>query len=34
MEAYNDQTLKDGWKLIQDYHVKKIYPAHGDSYNL
>jgi glyoxylase-like metal-dependent hydrolase (beta-lactamase superfamily II) len=34
MEAYNDQTLKDSWKLIQEYNVKKIYPAHGDLYNI
>jgi len=32
MEAHNDQTLKDSWKLIQDYNVKEIYPAHGNSY--
>jgi len=34
MEAYNDQTLKDSWRLIQDYNVKQIYPAHGNSYTL
>lgn len=34
VEAYEDQTLKDSWNLIQGYNVKKIYPAHGNSYNL
>lgn len=34
MEAYNDQTLKDSWKLLQEYNVKKVYPAHGDPYNI
>lgn len=34
MEGYNDQTIKDSWKLIQDYYVKEIYPAHGVSYTL
>lgn len=34
MEAYNDQTIKDSWKLVQDYNVKKIYPAHGNPYTL
>jgi glyoxylase-like metal-dependent hydrolase (beta-lactamase superfamily II) len=34
MEAYNDQTLKDSWKLIQEYNVKRIYPAHGEPYNV
>jgi glyoxylase-like metal-dependent hydrolase (beta-lactamase superfamily II) len=34
IEAYNDQTMKDSWKLLQAYNVKKIYPAHGDTYTL
>jgi glyoxylase-like metal-dependent hydrolase (beta-lactamase superfamily II) len=34
MEAYNDQKLKDSWELIQNYKVKKIYPAHGSPYTL
>lgn len=34
MEAYNDKTIKESWKLIQDYNVTKIYPAHGKSYIL
>ncbi len=34
METYNDQTLKDSWKLIQEYNVKRVYPAHGEPYNL
>jgi glyoxylase-like metal-dependent hydrolase (beta-lactamase superfamily II) len=32
MEAYDDQTIKESWKLIQGYKVTKIYPAHGNSY--
>lgn len=34
MEAYDDQTIKDSWKMIQSYNVKKIYPAHGNPYNI
>jgi glyoxylase-like metal-dependent hydrolase (beta-lactamase superfamily II) len=34
IEAYNDQALNESWKLIQSYNVKKVYPAHGDSYIL
>ncbi|WP_074042179.1 MBL fold metallo-hydrolase [Desnuesiella massiliensis] len=34
MEAYNDEIIKESWKLIQDYNVTKIYPAHGKSYTL
>ena len=34
VEAYNDQTMKDSWKLLQAYNVKKIYPAHGNSYDI
>jgi len=34
MELYDDQTIKDSWKLIQSYNVKKIYPAHGEVYTV
>jgi glyoxylase-like metal-dependent hydrolase (beta-lactamase superfamily II) len=34
IEAYNDQILVNSWKLIQDYNVKTIYPAHGMPYTL
>ncbi|MDI3310890.1 MAG: MBL fold metallo-hydrolase [Thermoanaerobacterium sp.] len=34
MEAYNDQTIKDSWKLIKDYKITKIYPAHGNPYTI
>jgi Zn-dependent hydrolases, including glyoxylases len=34
MEAYDDQTIKESWKLIRGYNVIKIYPAHGNSYTL
>ncbi len=34
MEAYNDQVVRDSWKLIKDYKVTKIYPAHGNSYTI
>lgn len=34
MEAYDNQTLKESWRLIQSYDVKKIYPAHGNDYDL
>jgi Zn-dependent hydrolases, including glyoxylases len=34
MEAYDDQTIKDSWETIQSYNVKKVYPAHGNPYNI
>lgn len=34
MEAYNDQTIKDSWKLIRAYKITKIYPAHGNPYTI
>lgn len=34
MEAYNDQVIRDSWKLIKDYKVTKIHPAHGSSYTI
>jgi glyoxylase-like metal-dependent hydrolase (beta-lactamase superfamily II) len=34
MEAYNDEVLKESWRLIQGHNVKKIYPAHRIPYML
>lgn len=34
VEAYDDQVMKDSWKLIRSYKVRKIYPAHGKPYSL
>lgn len=34
VDAYNDEIIKDSWKLIQDYGVRKVYPAHGIPYNI
>jgi glyoxylase-like metal-dependent hydrolase (beta-lactamase superfamily II) len=34
IEAFDDQTIKDSWRAINDYKIKKVYPAHGDSYNM
>ena len=34
MQAYNDQVIEDSWKKIQKYHVKTIYPAHGETYQI
>lgn len=34
MEAYNDQIIIDSWKLIKDYKITKIYPAHGSPYTI
>lgn len=34
MEAYNNQTIKDSWQTIQSYNVKRVYPAHGNPYNI
>ncbi|HEY8890296.1 MAG TPA: MBL fold metallo-hydrolase [Clostridium sp.] len=34
MEAYDDQIIKDSWKLIKEYKIIKIYPAHGNLYTI
>ena len=34
MEAYNDQTIKNSWKLIKDYKITKIFPGHGNPYTI
>lgn len=34
VKAYENQTLNESWKLIQNYNVRKIYPAHGNSYSI
>ena len=34
IEAYDDQILEDSWKLIRDFNVEKIYPAHGNPYTI
>jgi len=34
MEAFDDPAMKASWKLIQDNHIKNIYPAHGKPYIL
>ncbi|MDF2880799.1 MAG: Zn-dependent hydrolase, glyoxylase [Clostridiaceae bacterium] len=34
MEAYNDEIIKESWRLIQSYNAEKIYPAHGNQYTL
>lgn len=34
MEAYNDQTIKNSWKLIKDYKIIKIFPGHGNPYTI
>lgn len=31
MEAYNDQVIRDSWKLIKGYKVAKVYPSHKAS---
>ena len=32
LEVYEDIVIEDSWDLIKQYHVKTIYPGHGDSY--
>lgn len=32
IEAYDDQTIKNSWELIEELKITKIYPAHGASY--
>ncbi len=34
MEVYDDIVIEDSWDLIQQYHVRSIYPGHGDPYNI
>lgn len=34
MEAYNDQTIKNSWKLIKNYKITKIFPGHGNPYTI
>ncbi len=32
--AYDDIVIEDSWDLIRQYHVKTVYPGHGDSYEI
>ncbi|MFL0247121.1 MBL fold metallo-hydrolase [Candidatus Clostridium stratigraminis] len=32
IEAYDDQTIKNSWKLIKEQNITEIYSAHGASY--
>lgn len=34
MKAYDDLVIEDSWLMINNFHVKKIYPGHGDPYDL
>ncbi|MDD3174606.1 MAG: MBL fold metallo-hydrolase [Herbinix sp.] len=34
LEAYDDIVIEDSWDLIQQYHVKTIYPGHGEPYEI
>jgi Zn-dependent hydrolases, including glyoxylases len=34
LEAYDDIEIEDSWDLIRQYHVKTVYPGHGDSYEI
>lgn len=34
MEAYDDTVVEDCWDMISQYHVKTIYPGHGESYDV
>lgn len=33
-EAKDNPMIRDSWALIQDFGVKKIYPGHGEAYNI
>jgi glyoxylase-like metal-dependent hydrolase (beta-lactamase superfamily II) len=34
VEAYDDLVIEDSWEMLKKYHVKTIYPSHGDVYEL
>lgn len=34
MEAYDDIVVEDCWDMILQYHVKTVYPGHGESYEV
>jgi len=34
VEAYDDLVIDDSWNMIQKYQVKKIYPGHGEPYEI
>jgi glyoxylase-like metal-dependent hydrolase (beta-lactamase superfamily II) len=33
-EAYDDLVIDDSWNMIQKHNIKKIYPGHGEPYEL
>jgi glyoxylase-like metal-dependent hydrolase (beta-lactamase superfamily II) len=33
-KAYNDPAIENSWELIRIFHVKTIYPGHGDPYDI
>jgi glyoxylase-like metal-dependent hydrolase (beta-lactamase superfamily II) len=33
-EAYHDELLSNSWRSIRDFHIKTIYPAHGNYYDI
>ncbi len=34
IELYDDIVVDDSWEMIKKHSVKKIYPGHGDAYEL
>lgn len=33
-DANNDIVIEDSWELIHQFHVKTIYPGHGEAYKI
>lgn len=34
IDAFDDETIRESWKLLQSCNVQAIYPAHGKSYSI
>ena len=34
VEAYDDIVIEDSWNMIKKHQIKKIYPGHGEAYEL
>lgn len=34
LEDYDDTLIEDSWNLILQYHIKKVYPGHGEVYEI
>ena len=34
VEAYDDIVIEDSWDMIKKHQIKKIYPGHGEAYEI